>query len=325
MSPESGNPLPRIFMNSWFFFAKKYLFRLIKRIIRFAPWWVQDCLVFLYYFRRFPRLRNPIGFNEKVLYRKNRQFELSAFTILADKYKVRQYISDTIGEEFLVPLIFHSEHPVKPSDLKFGCDVIIKPNHCAGLYVIVPEIADDFFINKICNEVNKWLSIDFSQVQRERHYSKIPPKILIEKLLGDGVQAPVDYKFHIFNDTNGRVNYVLQVIDDRFSGKIRRSFYVNSLETLFYKEEGAGGIAVCSKLLACALSKSLKLAAKFDYVRVDWYIHSGSLYFGEMTFTPAAGFGTGFGDELDYVMGRFWSMSSLDQLRVSTAGLERYN
>ncbi|WP_432525390.1 ATP-grasp fold amidoligase family protein [Serratia sp. BFP-2025] len=312
-------------MNSWLVLVKEYLFRRVKRILHFAPWRIQDCLVFFYYFRRFPRLRNPISFNEKVLYRKSRQFELSAFSILADKYKVRQYISDTIGNEFLVPLLFHSKHPIKPCDLRFGCDVIIKPNHCAGMYVVIPEIADDFFLDRICSEVNKWLSIDFSQVQRERHYSKISPKILVEKLLGDGFKAPIDYKFHIFNNANGNTNYVLQVIDDRFSGKIRRTFYVNSLETVFCKEKGEEGVPVCSNLLACALSKSLTLAAKFDYVRVDWYIHSGNLYFGEMTFTPAAGFGIGFGDELDNVMGHFWSMSSLDQLRASTIGLERYN
>ena len=35
---------------------------------------------------------------------------------------------------------------------------------------------------------------------------------------------------------------------------------------------------------------SEKLSSGIPYVRVDWYIHRGKLYFGEMTFFPKAGY-----------------------------------
>ena len=43
------------------------------------------------------------------------------------------------------------------------------------------------------------------------------------------------------------------------------------------------------KNLAEMVALATRLASDFNYVRVDFYEAAGSVYFGELTFTPGAG------------------------------------
>ncbi|MDM1803217.1 hypothetical protein LZ337_26970, partial [Serratia marcescens] len=111
----------------------------------------------------------------------------------------------------------------------------------------------------------------------------------------------------------GKINYVLQVINERFTGSLSRIFYVNGFDKPFetgINNKGNGEeksfYDIDKRLASEALRLSCLLAADFDYVRVDWYIHDGCIYFSELTFTPAAGFGIGYGPHLDRLMGEFW-------------------
>ena len=45
------------------------------------------------------------------------------------------------------------------------------------------------------------------------------------------------------------------------------------------------------------------LAGDFSYVRVDMYEVKGKFYFGELTFTPSAGFYSFVPDSVDYQFG----------------------
>jgi len=85
------------------------------------------------------------------------------------------------------------------------------------------------------------------------------------------------------------------------------SFYVNNLKQSFYKIRDTGfDISADSETLERALELSKTLATDFDYVRVDWYIHEGHIYFGELTFTPGAGMVTGLENGLNQIMGDMW-------------------
>ncbi|WP_273875160.1 ATP-grasp fold amidoligase family protein [Serratia marcescens] len=230
------------------------------------------------------------------------------FSVLADKYQARLFVKKEVGEQYLIPLLFVTEDPDELRNFNWNTtSVIVKPNHGAGMYKIVNPPLSAAGVNDIVVACHRWVKTDFSHVQREIHYRYISPLILVEKLLGDGVVALIDYKFHLFKKKDGSFDYVLQVINDRFSGVLSRKFYVNNFESVF---ECAGSkekdIALDLENLELALSLSKTLARDFNYVRVDWYIHFGQLYFGEITFTPVAGFGTGYGKALDHLMGELW-------------------
>ena len=48
-----------------------------------------------------------------------------------------------------------------------------------------------------------------------------------------------------------------------------------------------------------------KLAESIPFVRVDFYYVNGRIYFGEMTFYPASGFGKFVPEEWDYKLGEW--------------------
>jgi hypothetical protein len=51
---------------------------------------------------------------------------------------------------------------------------------------------------------------------------------------------------------------------------------------------------------------SRQLSQEFRYVRVDFYIVEGKIYFGELTFTPGNGAYTSFSPEDDLYFGSFF-------------------
>jgi hypothetical protein len=286
---------------------------IVKAISKYLPWSIQDRIIFILKLGYFPKIKNAATFNEKVLFRKQHRMLDIKYSCLSDKFLVRGYVSRLIGDSYFVPLMFYTESPEALSNYCPSCDIIIKPNHGAGMYRIVRASRYDAEVNEIIALCNKWLLTDFSHVQREIHYRNIPRKILVEKLLGDGRIAPTDYKFHMFRNGEGEFNFVLQIINERFSGRLARTFYVNNFDAPF--DTGSRAIAdsapddlhkVDKRLALEALGLSRLLAADFDYVRVDWYVHGGAIYFSELTFTPAAGFGVGYGMRLDKLMGEFW-------------------
>ena len=76
-------------------------------------------------------LNNPKTFNEKLQWLKlnGRKPE---YTIMADKYEVRQYVAEKIGEEYLIPIVGVWD---KFEDIDFDKipnQFVLKPNHTSG-------------------------------------------------------------------------------------------------------------------------------------------------------------------------------------------------
>lgn len=282
---------------------------LAKAAIAACPRYVQDVFYYARYFGRLPSIRKPSTFNERVLHRK--YFENRAiYTMLADKLLVRDFVADRIGEGYLVPLLFSSADPGDLLELETWAGTVVKPNHAAGMVRIIadgePNASERLAIIDDCR---KWLQVDFSRVAGERHYEGIEPRIMVERLLGDGVIPPNDYKFHWFNRESGP-EFVLQVVHDRFSQQSfsSRGYYLNSLTNCVWSH-GGGRHSIPedhAPLLQEAIELNQRLASDFEYVRVDWYVSEGRLYFGELTFTPGAGRINEFGRRLDRLMGDMW-------------------
>lgn len=277
-------------------------------LLKKMPWFYQDKVYYFKTFKKIPNLRKPKLFNEKVLYRKYVKGDRMRYANLSDKLLVREYITCTIGEGYLIPLIHQSDDPMTLLKLSSLKNTVIKPNHGSGMVEIVLEEPDALHKQRLIKCCHEWLNKDFSHHAREIHYRYIKPQILVEQYVGDGMFAAVDYKFHMFNKKNGHFEYVLQVIYNReCSSGLSMSFYVNNLKNSFYKIRDTGfEIGGEREMLERALALSQQLAAEFDYVRVDWYIHDGHLYFGELTFTPGAGMVTGLDNGLNRMMGDMW-------------------
>ncbi|MFA0922272.1 ATP-grasp fold amidoligase family protein [Xanthomonas fragariae] len=280
----------------------------VRRLVRTLPWRHQDRIYYFNTFGRFPNLYNPTCFNEKVLYRKCVHGDYPVYQRLADKVAVRPYVASRIGNAHLIPLLLDSNNPEDLLSLPRWRQTVIKANHGASMVEIVRDEPDAVQRRRIIERCGQWLRHDFSDMEREIHYRNIPPRILVEHYIGDAQHAPVDYKFHMFRQADGSFHYVLQVIYGRFdTPALSMTFFVDNLHEAFHRIRDDGRQPPCApQLLEQALELSKVLASDFDYVRVDWYIQNGQIYFGELTFTPGAGLVTGLGRGLDRIMGDMW-------------------
>lgn len=281
-----------------------------KSIISKLPWRLQDVAYFYSTFGRLPRIKNPRTLNEHITNRKWTQCHSDpTFPILADKFAVRAYVEKTIGSEWLIPLIrtFNSAEELK-AYLPQMTDCVLKPNHGAGMVMVFDCAPPPDQHLPILTNAQAWLGTNYALESREAHYGKIDPTIVLEKRIGTTGSVLRDFKIHTFNDGTPAPPYVLQVIEGRFAGELDRTFYLSSLESPYTGSYLLSPVE--RELLVIAHRLSLRLLGPLTYARVDWFIDDEQLYFGEITLTPASGLGTGYGPELDQIMGHYWSTAA---------------
>ncbi len=109
-------------------------------------------------------LKEPKTYNEKIQWLKlyNRRPE---YTQIVDKYAVRQYVADTIGEEYLIPMlgIWHNF-----GDIDFNAlpdRFVLKCTHDSG-GVAICRSRDTFSIKKARKLLNKRLAVNYYGQQR---------------------------------------------------------------------------------------------------------------------------------------------------------------
>ena len=235
-------------------------------------------------------LQNPKTFNEKLQWLKlyDRKPE---YTIMVDKYKVRDYIKDKIGEEYLIPLIGVWDNP---EDIDFDSlpnQFVLKCNHNSGLGMYICKdksklTAND--IKKIRKNLAKGLAQNYYLAGREWPYKDVPRKIICEKYMEDESTAGAltDYKFFCFNGevkclyVSDCINHKMQFYDNEYNMlDIERDDHTQ-FETLPRKPVNFEQM----KKLAQQLSKGI------PHVRVDLYEINKRIYFSELTFSTCSGF-----------------------------------
>lgn len=242
--------------------------------------------------RRFLSLKNPKYFSEKIFYR--RLFPKSIFEVLSDKVQVRKYVQDKIGEKYLIPLIGVYDNLTLDIWEKLPDSFIIKTNHGAGFNHIVYKKNDEDF-SLIKKTVTKWLSIDYSEVFYEKHYQKIKPKIVIEKLLVKKGIDLWDYKVHVFSDPiEKKTTCYLQIISGRISSNQKRiildeQLRISKFQEINHKLFNPIFTESQKQNLFKIINLSKKLSSQIYYCRNDFYLLENQIYFGEMTFTPGGG------------------------------------
>ncbi|HSA85216.1 MAG TPA: ATP-grasp fold amidoligase family protein, partial [Nitrospira sp.] len=78
---------------------------------------------------------NPQTFTEKLfsrMIRWNWGDIPPRFTQLADKYAVRAHVARTVGEEYLIKLLWHGDNPSAIPFDRLPAEYVIKPSHAAG-------------------------------------------------------------------------------------------------------------------------------------------------------------------------------------------------
>lgn len=256
---------------------------------------------------RFPNLRRPSTFNEKILYRCLHPDP--RYVDLADKLAVREYVERTVGKEHLIPLIAIIDSFTNELFDALPNSFVMKANHGSGFVKIIRDKSETSF-EELLALATKWLKTDFYRIARERHYRNIEPKVFFEEVLLDlSGNIPPDMKVHCFNDPSGKTTFYTLVISDRFTPHPRGDFYDaqwNHLDISIGHYPRSKTPAPPPAHLDTMLEIAGKLARNFEYVRVDLYAPDDEIFFGELTFTPGAGVYRLRPEAIDYNWGRLF-------------------
>ncbi len=251
-------------------------------------------------------LENPRTFNEKLQWLKL-YYHDPLMTKCADKYLVREFIKETIGEEYLIPLIGVWD---RVEDIDFDSlpnQFVLKVNWGSGQNIIVKD-KTKLDIEEVKNKLSLWLlpTSNHYYYSYEWCYKNIEPKIICEEYIEQMDGNLFDYKFHCFNGVPRHIGVFLYRNTPNF-----RSCYYN---VNWQKEDYQFGykkyddeIMKPNKLYDM-INISKILSNYFINVRVDFFEVENKLYVGELTLYDGAGLDKFFNIEQDYKFGELLTL-----------------
>ena len=233
-------------------------------------------------------LDNPKDLNEKIHYLiineyGKREAELS------DKIEVRNYIRK-VGHDEILTKVYGVYKNFDEIDFdKLPDKFVLKTNHGSNATVICTN-KENFDKARAKKILNGSLKQNFAKVALEYHYKYIKPMIMCEEYIDDGTGTnPIDYKMFCFG---GKPECVL-VCTGR-TNVMKRDYYDLKWNYLEYAKREYRSDKIIDKPIN--FDKMIQLAKElskpFDFVRVDFYNCKGKIFFGELTFSPAAGLNT---------------------------------
>ena len=247
------------------------------------------------YFKTFGRhidWNHPTEFNEKIRWMQFNS-DTSKWTLLADKYKVRDYVKSKGYDDILIPLLGMWEKADNIDFDKLPNSFVIKTNHGCGEVITVRNKSNEN-LKIIRSKMNHFINTPFGYRTAEPHYLKIHPVIIAEEMLENDCKwssSLVDYKFYCFYGEP----YCCAVFFNRDIVNHKRCAEIYDMEWCRHDEwindnhKPEVPIDIpCPKSFNQMILACQDLAAEFPFVRMDFYESNGHLYFGEFTFTPAA-------------------------------------
>jgi len=248
--------------------------------------WAEYFVAILYYFiniRKFPNLKNPKNFNEKTLWRRFNEREID-YAKYVDKYEVRKHIENTIGNDYLVPVIGVYENAEEIDFNSLPNKFIIKTTHGSGGNIVCID-KSNFNWGEAKDKVKEYLKTSYYRQTREFGYKNIKPRVICEELLEDNI---IDYKFFCYD---GEPKFI-EIDTNRYTGHLR-SFYKANWEEVKNVKMTYPNIPSSMLKKPLQYDKMLEicriLSAEFNFVRVDLYHTNNKIYFGELTFFHTGG------------------------------------
>jgi hypothetical protein len=265
--------------------------------------------LFFYSHGRFPRVKNPITFNEKVNWRILRdRREILKWT--CDKLAMKDYASSVQGATahgLRIPRTLWSGTNVRElENVQLPERWVLKPNHRSGLVFFGQGQPNIPVLQKT---VEGWLWSAEKADLHEWAYSKARPLLLAEELIGVPGSPPSDHKFYVFA---GQVAAV-EVHTDRFTNHSLRWYLPDWTPLEVTYGDSLLGPAESTppgnfeKMLAIAG----ELGRSFDFMRVDLYNVDGEVFFGEVTPYPASGIERFDPASFDEELGAKWELPVL--------------
>lgn len=283
----------------------------------------------LAYFNLWRASRHPQTLVSKIRYRLAND-RRPLLTSLSDKYEVREYVRERIGEKYLTKLLGVWETGQTFNWKILPQEFVAKSTHGVGGSLIVwqgaapremnqPLDGDDWRIHLV-NPNNfsvvaaerfcsKWVGQRFEKLlslHPEWAYRKVPPRIIFEEMLVNSKgEIPVDIKFFCFDG----ICKFIEVDNDRFQN-FTRDFFLPNWESVNAQilVPNSGQPIPRPRKLEEMIEIAEKLSSGIDFVTVDMYDLDDRIVFGEMSFYPGGGHEAFSPPSIDQWLGSLWKM-----------------
>lgn len=284
----------------------KSIREMIKRIMP-DKWFLQ--IVYYRIFKRKLNLYTPKYYSEKLqwmkLYDRN-----PLYTHVVDKDSVKEYISNLVGERYIIPTIGKWKSAEEIDFDTLPNQFVLKCTHDCGGIVIVK---DKGHMDKraIVNKLSIRLKYNYYLKEREWPYKNVPPQIIAEKYIDESGELNLgiltDYKFYCFE---GKIDCIMVCLERYKHTHPIFLFYDLHWNRLYYLKEEPNEEYSVSKPnnFDEMIDIVTKISSEFKCVRVDLYNVNGKIYFGELTFFNQGGFDTDITEETDRYWGTLFSI-----------------
>lgn len=231
-------------------------------------------------------LDNPKTFNEKLQWLKlNDRNPL--YTKLVDKYLVKEYIAEKIGEKYIIPTLGVWDRFEDIDFEELPDQFVLKCTHDSGSVIICRD-KSQLDLEDASKKLTAGLAKNYYMYTREYVYKDIQPRIIAEKYMVDESGTELkDYKFFCF----GGQPELMLLSSGRNAGNIKVDFFDMGMKKLPFEVQYPNSNIDYSEPEGFDVMKMLaqQLSADIPHVRVDFYNINGEIYFGEMTFYHGAG------------------------------------
>lgn len=228
------------------------------------------------------------------------------YTKLVDKYEVKQYVKNLIGEEYVIPAygVWNSFDEIEFD--KLPEQFILKCTHDSGSFVVVEgkAVLDKQKAREI---LEKGLSRNYFYENREWPYKNVQPRIIAEKYIDSlGKPESTEYKISCFDGKVGFLTICGGIAHAEYEKRTNDHYDVNFNHMpwwTYYKN------AVTPPEKPEQWDKLIELSEilskNIPYVRADFYVDKGKIYFGELTFFTWSGFMKFNPPEWDNILGDY--------------------
>ena len=231
-------------------------------------------------------------------------------TLLADKYLVRDWVKEKIGEEYLIPLlaVYRSAKEIDFDSLPDA--FVLKANHGNGMNAIIRNKQSEN-LEAIRSRAEGWLRQNFTfSYGYELQYNDIPRRIIVEKYMESHNGVMTELKVWCFSGKIGFLQIVRETLEEKshafFDKDWNKTSFFTTILPLINEDIPAPGNL--SKIIQIAET----LSSGFPFVRVDLYLlEDGTIKFGEMTFSPASGIVQWNSPEADKFVGNLLTLPEI--------------
>ena len=231
---------------------------------------------------------------------------------MVDKYAAKEYVSQIIGEKYIIPTIGVWDKPEEIEWELLPDRFVLKCTHDSGGLIICRD-KNALNIDDACKKLRKCLKQNYYRKWREWPYKNVSRRIIAEEYIepDPNTNDLPDYKFFCFNG----VPKYCQVISGRNSEMCIDFFDENWMHQPFHEPK-------CFPFSTHKLEKPTKYELMWNlardlskdkaFSRIDFYQVRDKVYFGEITFYPTTGMGGFDPEEYDMILGEMITLPAFN-------------